>query len=86
MFNFHVLLSCIVIVYCFHVPLSCTAHVLCSCNNFIYCIHVLFMYYFHILFSCKEARSVSQRVMLPEMKTHEHGYHVDLELSDRSRE
>ena len=21
-----------------------------------------------------------------EMKTHEHGYHVDLELSDRSRE
>ena len=23
--------------------------------------------------------------MLPEMKTHGHGYHVDLELSDRSR-
>ena len=24
--------------------------------------------------------------MLPEMKTHEHGYHTDLELGDRSRE
>ena len=24
--------------------------------------------------------------MLPEMKTHGHGYHADLELSDRSRE
>ena len=24
--------------------------------------------------------------MLPEMKTHEHGYHADFELSDRSRE
>ena len=24
-------------------------------------------------------------LMLPEMKTHEHGYHADLELSDRSR-
>ena len=24
--------------------------------------------------------------MLPEMKTHEHGYHADLELSDMSRE
>ena len=24
--------------------------------------------------------------MLPEMKTHEHGYHADLELDDRSRE
>ena len=24
--------------------------------------------------------------MLPEMKTHEHGYHADLGLSDRSRE
>ena len=33
----------------------------------------------------KKARSVSRRVMLPEMTTHERGYHVDLELSDRSR-
>ena len=24
--------------------------------------------------------------MLPEMKTHGHGYHADLELSDRGRE
>ena len=24
--------------------------------------------------------------MLPEMKTHGHGYHADLKLSDRSRE
>ena len=24
--------------------------------------------------------------MLPEMKRHGHGYHADLELSDRSRE
>ena len=34
----------------------------------------------------KEGRSVSRRVMLPEMKTHGHGYHADLELSDRSQE
>ena len=27
-------------------------HVLLSCTVIIYCIHVLFMYYFHILFSC----------------------------------
>ena len=33
----------------------------------------------------KEARSVSRRVMLPEMKAHGHGYHADVELSDRSR-
>ena len=29
--------------------------------------------------------SVSRRVMLPERKTHGHGYHADLELSDRSQ-
>ena len=34
----------------------------------------------------KEARSVGRKVMLPEMKIHGHGYHVDLELSDRSRD
>ena len=34
----------------------------------------------------KEARSVSRRVVLLEMKTHGQGYHTDLELSDRSRE
>ena len=40
----YVLFSCTVIMYCFHVMLSCIVHVLCSCTNFIYCIHVLFSY------------------------------------------
>ena len=41
---------------------------------------------FEISVRTKEARSVSRKVMLPEMKTHGHGYHADLELSDKSRE
>ena len=29
---------------------------------------------------------MGRKVLLPEMKTHGHGYHVNLELSDKSRE
>ena len=32
----------------------------------------------------KETRGVSRKVLLPK-KTHDHGYHIDFELCDRSR-
>ena len=52
----YVLFSCTIIVYYFHVLLSCTVHVLCLCTNFIYCIHILYSCTVsctvHILFSC----------------------------------
>ena len=37
-------------------------------------------------FLCECKRLAGRIVMLPEMKTHGHGYHENLELSDRSRE